>query len=268
MMTPLNRAVVKISGDDAASFLQGLLTNDIHKVTDNIAIYSCILSPQGKYLHDLFICRWQDAFFLECDRSKAPELIRKLSMYKLRAKVTIEDVSSDYSIFALTEACDIAGTKLYADPRHPAMGYRLIAAAGSLHGFSEDAEAYDLRRLTIGIPEGEKDLLSGEAFPLEYGFDRLQAIDYQKGCYVGQEVTARTTYRGIVRKKIYKVTATSPLPAYDTDINAGDSKIGVMRSSHGGIGLALIREEDYTQASATGHHPQAGGIAVTLVLPE
>jgi folate-binding protein YgfZ len=265
-----DRGVLKISGDDALSFMQGLLTNDIYKIGDSNGIYACMLSPQGKYLYDMFITRQDKALFLECAESRRAELVRKLTMYKLRSKVIIEDVSNAYGVCALNENFPNA----YDDPRLAAMGKRIVARKTSLlaalqeAGFREDPNFYEQQRLALGIAEGEKDLMQDKAFPLEYGLDRLNAIDYRKGCYVGQEVTARTTYRGVVRKKIYKVESETPLPAYDTEISAGGSKIGAMRSSNGTIGLALIREEDYQQALADGHHATIEGQAVTLTLPE
>ena len=268
--TILPRALITITGEDAIPFLQGLITNDITKATNGAAIYACLLSPQGKYLYDFFIFPWQNTLFLDCHAEKCSELIRKLTMYKLRSKVTLEDMGARYSVFSVTTPVSIPNTILLDDPRSPGLGKRLIGeksaliAALTANGLSEDPQAYECLRLSLGIPEGEKDLIQDKSYPLEFGFDKLHAIDYKKGCYVGQEVTARTTYRGVVRKHIYKISGDSPLAPYDTDIMAGEHKIGTMLSSYEGNGLALIREDDYQQAKEAGVIPTIAAKKVNL----
>lgn len=267
-----DRGLLKISGDDARSFLQGLLTNDIHKVTATEAIYSCLLSPQGKYLYDFFVIEWQGSLWIDCASERCAELARKLTMYKLRSKVTIENVSADYQVASIPAALETSFSDcvIFTDPRHSALGMRLISKKSELAaaGLSHDPHAYEHLRLSLAIPEGEKDLVQDKAFPLEYGFDKLSAIDYKKGCYVGQEVTARTTYRGVVRKQIYQLSGPAPLAAHGTDIMAGASKIGSMRSSYGNTGIALIRIEDYERAMETGDQITLDGVPITLTLPE
>lgn len=271
--TPLNdRGLINVSGEDAKSFLQGLLTNDIHKVTATTAIYSCLLSPQGKYLYDFFVIEWQEGVLIDCHAERCTELVRKLSMYKLRSKVTIEPLSQ-LSVVAVPASTDVIlseGQIMFVDPRHSGMGQRLIIEKGkveTLLGLTEDPDAYERARLSLAIAEGEKDLLQDKAFPLEYGLDKLHAINYQKGCYVGQEVTARTTYRGVVRKQIYTISSASELASYGSEIMAGDTKIGEMRSSKGTFGLALIRTEDYEKAREGGNSPTLNAVPVTLSLP-
>lgn len=267
-----DRAILAITGEDSYSFLQGIISNDIHKVTEENAIYALVLTPQGKYLHDMFISKLGDVLFLEYAQVRKQELLRKLTMYKLRSKVAIEDVSDRYISAFLAEAAPSGkegraeaylGGVAYIDPRSAEMGWRAIMPKEAAV-LAAPALAYDAVRIHVGIAEGEKDLLPEQSFPLEYGMEELHAIDFKKGCYVGQEVTARTKYRGVVRKKIVRIKASAILPEAGTFITAEGAKIGTLCSHIGQQGLALLRIEEYGQAMKEGKRLQAGECEVRV----
>lgn len=282
-----DRTVVSIAGEDATSFLQGLITNDIEKATAQQTIFAALLSPQGKFLFDFFIAKTGDGYLLDTESSRREELIKKLGMYKLRAKVNI--TPTDYQVIALLNESahttlgfpdETGATKkigdmiLYADPRWLPMGVRIIAPAKTTPAslpfpvLEAGLENYERVRLLHGIPEGSKDAIVDRTIVLENGYDALHGIDYKKGCYVGQEVIARTTHRGVVRKKIFHISADSNPPPPGTEIIAGDIPIGEMRSSCGHVGAALIRIEEWQQALQTGKEILSGGMPVFITEPE
>ena len=259
------RGLIAISGDDRTPFLQGLVSNDVSRVSAERSVYAALLTPQGRYLHDFFIAAIGDTLYLDCEASRREDLRRRLSIYRLRSKVTLADAAADFAV-ALLFGADLAaglglgsqpgaakpweGGVVYVDPRLPALGARAIlpraqaadvlARAGLLPG---DAADYDRLRLSLGVPDGSRDLPVEKAILLENGFDELHGIDWQKGCYMGQELTARTRYRGLVRKRLLPVEVEGPLPAPGTLVMAGDKEAGEMRSGADGLGLALLRLE-------------------------
>lgn len=282
-----DRAVVSITGEDASSFLQGLVTNDIEKATPEHTVFAALLSPQGKFLFDFFIAKTPDGYVLDTESARRDELIKKLGMYKLRAKVNVEP--TDHKVIALlnesahtalgfsdeTGATKKIGDMIaYVDPRWLPMGVRMIAPANVTQDFlpiptlEAELENYERVRLLHGIPESSKDAIFDRTIVLENGYDALGGIDYKKGCYVGQEVIARTTHRGVVRKKIFHVSADSNLPAFGTEIIAGDIPLGEMRSSCGHVGVALIRTEDWQQAIEQGKPATSAGIPLVITAPE
>jgi hypothetical protein len=259
------RGLIAISGDDRTAFLQGLVSNDVTRVSANRAVYAALLTPQGRYLHDFFIAAIGDALYLDCEASRREDLRRRLSIYRLRSKVALADATADFAV-ALLFGPDLAvrfgldgepgtakpwqGGVVYVDPRLPALGARAIlpraeaaeslSRAGLVHGNAAD---YERLRLSLGIPDGSRDLPVEKAILLENGFDELHGIDWQKGCYMGQELTARTRYRGLVRKRLLPVEIDGPLPAPGAPVMAGDKEAGEMRSGVDGLGLALLRLE-------------------------
>lgn len=241
-----NRTLLAISGDDALPFLQGLISNDINKVNSTNAIYALMLTPQGKFLYDFFIYEYDGRILLDCNAAKIEEIKKKLTMYKLRSKVVIEDISAEYNVVALISP-SAAEETIYPDPRSNAMPARAIIK--KLETSKGNLQDYELLRIKLCIPS---DIDMEDSFPLEYAMDTHNAIDYQKGCYVGQEVTARTHYRGVVRKKPYVVMAEPDidLSKYKGhEITKGPHKVGIMRSSAGNIGIALLRTEDLEKAN-------------------
>ena len=259
------RGLIAIGGDDRTAFLQGLVSNDVSRVSADRAVYAALLTPQGRYLHDFFIAAIGDTLYLDCEASRRDDLRRRLSIYRLRSKVALADATADFSV-ALLYGADLAarfglgdesgaakpweGGVVYVDPRLPALGARailprthageILARAGLVSGNAAD---YDRLRLSLGVPDGSRDLPVEKAILLENGFDELHGIDWQKGCYMGQELTARTKYRGLVRKRLRPVDVDGPLPAPGTPVLAGDKEAGEMRSGIDGLGLALLRLE-------------------------
>lgn len=193
------RSILEISGSDAKNFLQGLITNDINKVSDSALLYSAMLNAQGRFLYDFFIFTKDDKIFLDCLDVRRDEIFKKLNFYKLKAKVTIAK-NDEYAVVASFD--DNSAGNLFSDPRHVKMGYR-----GYLKDVQadENEQAYHFRRISLAIPESEFDLTYEKSIIAEFGFDDLNAVDYKKGCYIGQELTARTHYMGQVRKKIFHV---------------------------------------------------------------
>ena len=259
------RGLIAISGDDRTAFLQGLVSNDVSRVSADRAVYAALLTPQGRYLHDFFIAAIGDTLYLDCEAARRDDLSRRLSIYRLRSKVTLADTTADF-VVALLYGSDLAsrfglrdepgaatpweGGVVYVDPRLPELGARAIlprATAAEIlarAGFSPgNAADYDRLRLSLGVPDGSRDLPVEKAILLENGFDELHGIDWQKGCYMGQELTARTKYRGLVRKRLLPVEIEGPLPAAGTPVMAGDKEAGEMRSGADGLGLALLRLE-------------------------
>jgi folate-binding protein YgfZ len=274
------RAVLEIAGADRSAFLQGLVSNDIEKVAADRAIYAALLSAQGKYLHDFFIAALGDAFYLDAEAARLADLKRRLTLYRLRAKVTIADgerfivaaAFGDDAPAALGLASEagaavpFAGGVASVDPRLPQLGLRLLlpreAGLAPLEraGFAAaEPESYDRFRLALGVPDGSRDLTIDKAILLEAGFEELNGVDWQKGCYIGQELTARTRYRGLVRRRLMPVAIDGPTPACGTAVTADGREVGEMRSSCEGLGLALLRIE----SAAEGGRLSAGDALVT-----
>jgi folate-binding protein YgfZ len=234
-----DRAVIHLQGVDAGKLLQGIITNNVNLLGSQPAIFSALLSPQGKFLHDFFVVKYGDDLLIDTEVRQAEGLIALLKRYRLRAKVEINVLPWNvyYSDVPLqTELC-------FADPRHDALGFRTF----SEQALSPNADIVEYHRLRIQncVPEGLHDLIYDKSYMLENNYDLIHAIDFNKGCYVGQEVTARSKYRGVIRKKIYTVQGDCEnLPPFGTKIMAGDAEIGEMRSSVGNIGLAQLRCED------------------------
>ena len=265
---PPDRAVIAIAGEDRQAFLQGLVSNDTSKVSAGQVVYATLLTAQGRFLFDLFIAEHEGRYLVDCSGPRRAELIKRLSMYRLRSKVTIADADADWSVALLFgdgaasavglaggpgSATAFSGGVAYIDPRLPDLGARLIlpraTARAALQGLKavEDSEgaAYHRLRIGLGVPDAARDLTPEKSILLESGFDELNAVDWQKGCYMGQELTARTRYRGLVRKRLLPVKIEGEAPAPGTPLMLGDQELGEMRgaSADGTLGLAMIRLE-------------------------
>jgi folate-binding protein YgfZ len=265
---PPDRAVITVAGEDRQAFLQGLISNDTAKITPDRAIYATLLTAQGRFLFDLFIVGEADRYLVDCAAPRRADLIKRLTMYKLRSKVTVADADADWCVALLfgDGALDriglgrSAGTTVAfgngvasVDPRLADLGVRLVlprvTARETLEGLSavEDADgaAYHRRRIALGVPDAVRDLTPEKSILLENGFDELNAIDWQKGCYMGQELTARTRYRGLVRKRLLPVRIEGGAPAPGTPLMLGNQELGEMRgaSADGTLGLAMVRLE-------------------------
>ncbi len=239
------RGVLRIGGAAAETFLQALVTNNVVDIPAGQAVYAALLTPQGKFLHDFFVTPAADgtALLLEMEAPGLPDLKRRLTMYRLRSKVEIADVSADWQVLASAEPIAAGdGALVYADPRHPDMGHRALWPVGlALPEISDDASSYHARRVALGVPDGSRDIEVEKNFMLEARFDQVNGIDFRKGCYVGQEITARSKYRGNVRKMLMPCRVDGDLPAPGTEITVDGRDVGTVRSGAGTHVIAMLR---------------------------
>jgi folate-binding protein YgfZ len=265
-----HRALLAVSGEDRVAFLQGLVSNDVTHAGEGQSIWSAFLTPQGRFLHEFFLAERAGALLLEAEAERRPDLVKRLSLYKLRSKVAVA-AQEGWTVYALWgdgaaralglgeqpgAAMPFANGLAFVDPRLAAAGLRAWLPAGgeaalTAAGFAPGSFAdWDGARIQLGLPDGSRDLVPDKAILLENGFDELKGVDWHKGCYMGQELTARTKYRGLVRKRLMPVTIEGPAPAPGAAITLDGAEAGEMRSSAGGTGLALIRLEQFAKASA------------------
>ncbi len=233
-----DRALIVVTGSERVSFLNGLLTNSLAPTAHGAAVYACLLTPQGKFLFDFFVRADGERLLLEVDAARRADCLRRLSLYKLRADVSLAGEDS-YSVIAGfdTPMPDFG----FADPRHPQMGWRGWVAKDQASLTTEPADAYHRHRITLGVPDGGSDLVPERSILLEFNLDSLNAIDFQKGCYIGQELTARTKYRAVLKRRAQPVRLEGPMPLPGTPILADGKDIGELRSVVPGLALALIR---------------------------
>lgn len=266
------RGCVRISGPDAKKFLQDIVTNNVERAVGGNAVHAALLTPQGKILFDFFLLDRGDHFLIECAKETTEELIKRLTFYKLRADVQLEDVSDEHKVWAAWDGTLEAGDDaiIYADPRLPAMGMRIIAppdADISRNCESASEADYDAHRIALGIPESGKDYPLGDTFPHEADYDQLGSVDFKKGCYVGQEVVGRMHHRGKARKRIVPVRGVATLKA-GSEITAGDAVIGVVGSVSGEKGLGMVRLDRAEKALQEGRPLTAGGVEIEFLQPD
>jgi folate-binding protein YgfZ len=259
-----DRGVVKVAGDDARSFLNGLLTTDIAQVTPASPRFAALLTPQGKIVVDCIVveapARDGGGFFLDCPRALAEDLVRKLNFYKLRAKVIAEDLSETLGVLAAWGGDRRTSYGLaYSDPRLPALGQRVMLpphlaqeAMVQLGAELVPAAVYEAHRIELGVPRGGLDFAYGDAFPHETDMDQLGGVDFDKGCYVGQEVVSRIEHRGTARNRIVQVAVEGPAPEPGVPVMAGERQVGVTGSSAGQRGIAMLRLDRLGEAAAAG----------------
>jgi len=246
-----HRSVIAVGGPDRAEFLQGLISNDTTKVGQGQAIWAAMLTPQGRFLNDMFVVEdGSGTFLMETERERAPALARKLKMYTLRSKVTVEDRSAAMEVAVVFgpdagKILPVAGTTAFVDPRLPELGVRALAPVGqtaALLGLTEAPLAgYEAMRLRLGVPDGSRDLRVEKALLLESGFDELHGVDWKKGCYMGQELTARTKYRGLIKRRLFPVRIEGPLPASGAPVHRDGKEVGEIRSGLGDRALAMLQ---------------------------
>lgn len=234
------RGVVALGGDDRVKFLQGLVSNDVLRAATGQAVYAALLTPQGKFLHDMFITADDTTLWLDVEAARAADLIGRLTKYKLRSAVTLDNMTGSHGVVVSATQPDFG--LAYPDPRLPGLGWRAIAPRTALPAPDDAAAvAYDRLRLSLGVADGSRDMVVGDSLLLEGNFDRLSGVDFTKGCYMGQELTARTHYRTLIKKRLLPVTASAGVcPPSGTLLYAGGKEIGVMRSAQGDIGIALL----------------------------
>lgn len=270
-----DRGIVRVSGEDAASFLQNLLTNDVEALGPHEARYAALLTPQGKILFDFLVVHAPaDAgasYLLDCDGARASELAKRLSLYKLRAKVVVADESADHGIVAYWhgEPENAAGGVFYRDPRAEALGGRGILPRAKAAAVGEaDVADYEALRISRGIPKGGVDFAYGDVFPHDADMDLIGGVDFKKGCYVGQEVVSRMKHRGEARKRVVRVRLDGPAPAPGAEVTDGERPVGVLGSSSGRHALALLRLDRVDEAKAAGRALSAGGIGLVVAKDE
>ena len=275
------RGVLAVSGEDRADFLQGLVSNDVHSISETFSIYAALLTPQGKFFCDFFMSNGQSEFLLECDSKLLPELEKKLRMHKLRSKINIEDVSDQFDVFAgfggsihsaigstggSGHTIKVSNGLMMVDPRLAAMGIRMILTKNTLPTIGNlkqcDSNDYELLRITSGVPDGVQDMQFQKTILLEAGFDELNGINWEKGCYMGQELTARTKYRGLIKRRLIPVSVDGPLPEPGTFIMFGEKEAGEIRSGTGNAAMALMRLNILEEWSRLGGELTAGSSCV------
>jgi len=255
------RAVMTLSGSERRSLLQGIITNNIDQLGDGKGLYSALLTPQGKFLHDFFLIEKNDVIYLDCEADRMAELFQKLLMYRMRSNVEILDRSDHYKVITSTQQFDDIDLS-FSDPRHPKMGYRAIAEIFP-HGATETN--YHKRRIKLGIAEGTYDFIPDKSTVLEGRFEQINGLDFEKGCYVGQEVTARMKYRGKIKKLMFPVILSGQSPEFGTAvIDEKGIKIGDLRSSYDKYAIVLFRIKDLI----FDHQYSCGNIYVTAYKPD
>ena len=264
-----DRAVLRLSGNDCASFLQGLVTADVAGLAVGGAGWAALLTPQGKILFDFLVLEQGDGYLLDCAVPQLEELRKRLAFYKLRAAVSIEPLSGKRVVALPPDASlDSATAIVFADPRISEMGNRAIISDDYSSTVGDDgAAAYRARRIALGIPDTIEDIGSGVLFPHEANLDQLGGVSFSKGCYVGQEVVSRMEHRGTARKRIVPVEGEAPLPASGANLEADGVPIGTLGSVSGKFGLAMIRLDRAEAALAAGTTLTAGGVKIALRRP-
>jgi len=273
-----DRSVVKVAGEDARNFLNGLITTDLDRLKPGLGRFGALLTPQGKIIVDFLITEVPaghgGGFLIDCPKALAEGLATKLKFYKLRAKVTVENL--DLGVLAAWDGQLAAQPDLaFADPRNDALGTRILIPEDLKQKLSDligaelvDASAYEAHRIALGVPRGGLDFMYSDAFPHETNMDRLAGVDFDKGCYVGQEVVSRMQHRGTARTRSVKVLLEDSAPEAGVSVMAGDKSVGTMGSSAQGKGIALVRIDRVADALDAGQPLSAGGLALKLAEPD
>ena len=271
----LERRVIRIGGAEAADFLQSILTSDVEALLPGETRASALLTPQGRIFADMMVLRVEDGFVLDCDASRAADLFTRLRRYKLRRPITLE-MLDDHQLWVGWDGAAMP-VDASTDPRHPALGWRWIGAAGSGPDTASGSGTVDIVqwhavRIAAGVPQGPVDLQPERALMLEAGLDRLGAVDFEKGCYVGQEVTARTHYRGLVKRRIVPLAISGGRPASGDAVTDGERELGAVLSvaadSEGALCLAAMKLSDIHRISDSDQEVTAGGHAARLAIPD
>lgn len=247
-VTLKNRGFIHLEGEDRIEFLNSLITQDVSKLSEQHIQYGCLLTPQGKFLHDFFLYQGDGFILMECEGgARALDLRDRLLRYRMRSKVqiSVEEKASIYLLFN--------GNQGLIDPRRPDLWRRVMERPD---GDEKPFDVYDLIRIENGIPDGSRDMEVEKSTLLECGLDQLNAIDFNKGCYIGQELTARMHYRHLGKKRLCALAFDETPPAAFSDLIWRDKRIGSMRSSSGHIGLAVIQNDAREEI----RHDVSGGI--------
>ena len=280
-----DRGVVKVTGETARDFLNGLITTDMTLLRPGLGRFGALLTPQGKITIDFLITEAPmghgGGFLIDCPKVLAQALADKLGFYRLRAKVGIENLSDSHlsNGLGVLAAWDgevaLKPDLTFTDPRNAALGLRILLpaelaqkAADLIGAELVDSSAYEAHRIALGVPRGGLDFIYGDAFPHETNMDRLHGVDFDKGCYVGQEVISRMQHRGTARTRTVRVLLEGAAPEPGTTILAGDKSVGTMGSAADGRGLALIRIDRTSEALEAGTPLTAGGLSIRIADPD
>jgi len=272
-----DRTILKLEGQAARTFLQGQVTNNIDSLAPAHPLYAALLTAQGKIIADFILMQAGEAILLDCARPQAADLAARLKKFRLRAKVSIEETATDLTVISAPQAPpeNLPVVAAAPDPRLPEMGWRWIVETRLLPSLDLEQEphpAYDRHRIECGVPDSLLDLRPETYFPLDCNFEELNGVDFAKGCYVGQELTARMKHRATARKRILPVASATGMPAHGTTLKSGDTEVGEMLGSQGPIGLAILRLDRLgntrTLTAATGEAIEVGQPHYKLVLPE
>lgn len=267
-----DRAVIAVNGLEARDFLQGLISNDMAACSEGRAIYAALLTPQGKILFDFFVATGAGGgFLLDCASDRASDLLKRLTLYRLRARVEIA-LRPDLTVAALWNEGSLGektGTIMFPDPRLRSLGFRAIGPSGALADIIRGLQAgdYTAHRLKLGVP-GSADLPPDEVFALDAGFEELNGVNFKKGCYVGQEVTARMKHRSSARRRFLIADIAGELPAPGTALESNGREIGALATGKAGRALALVRLDRVADAAAKQAPIAAAGRAVSLQKPD
>ena len=275
-----DRGVVKVAGDDARNFLNGLFTADIGQVTPDEPRFAALLTPQGKIIVDAIVAEAPaedgGGFFLDVPKALAKACVERLNFYRLRAKAVIADLSDNLAVMAVWDGDAVTEYGLcYRDPRLEALGRRImlpqqlaVEAAADLRAELVPAASFEARRIALGVPRGGLDFIYGDAFPHEADMDQLHGVDFAKGCFVGQEVVSRMEHRGGARSRIVPVAYDGFAPDAGAAVMAAEKPVGTFGSSAGGRALAMLRLDRAADAIAAGKPLVAGAVTLRLVKPD
>jgi hypothetical protein len=275
-----DRGVVKVTGEGARDFLNGLITTDTTLLRPGLGRFAALLTPQGKITADFLITEAPSGhgggFLIDCPKALAQALADKLGFYRLRAKVGIENLSDSLGVLAAWDGETALKPDLtFTDPRNAALGLRILLpaelaqkAADLIGAQMVEASAYEAHRIALGVPRGGLDFTYGDAFPHETNMDRLRGVDFDKGCYVGQEVISRMQHRGTARTRTVRVLLEGATPEPGSTILAGDKSVGTMGSAADHRGLALIRVDRVGETLEAGIPLTAGGLAIRITDPD
>jgi folate-binding protein YgfZ len=273
------RSVIRLMGEETKHFLQGIVTNNVEALAPGESSFAALLTPQGKILFDFFVVAIAEdeggGFIIDAPRPLTPDLIKRLTFYRLRAKVEIE-ARADLLVAVAIDGKPPDETGLtYRDSRHTKLGTRIILpvdgaeAALRAAGFSlVDAEDWQKLRISVGVPEGGKDFIYGDTFPHEADMDQLAGVDFEKGCFIGQEVVSRMQHRGVARTRVIPIAYADAAPIAGVEVKIGDKSAGFMGSAANGRGLAKIRLDRVEEGFAANEKLIAGNIPITLVKPD
>jgi folate-binding protein YgfZ len=237
------RGVLEVAGEDRVAFLQGLVSNDVTLARPGQAVWGALLTPQGKWLADFFILSDGQRLLLDVEQAQVAMLLQRLARFRLRSRVSLRDVSAELFVHVAWNGVPEIPQEAVAapDPRLPDAGWRILSPV--LLSPSADTAEWDAWRLVLGLPDGSRDLEPEKTVLLEAGFDELNGISWTKGCYMGQELTARTKYRGLLKRRLVPVVADGALPPPGTPVMRADVEVGTLRSGRGDRALALLRIE-------------------------